>query len=220
MRVPRGYLKCPSSPTTLPRALAGLIRWATRSRQLFVQATDGSIRAFRKSIPPPSPPITEFRPRIYFWITLITTATRYFRNIPIQLNCPVTATSCTLPSGLAQFAQAGISSFSSNFKTPKVEQASLNVEKEVGERVAVGTSYMYVHGVDLIRARDVNLPPPVNVQYPVYDSSGVNFLGTYYDVQSFATWQMIPSFSCPWPPCINPLARPIPQLSATRRASF
>ena len=130
------------------------------------------------------------------------------------VDCPATSSSCTLPASLAQFAQAGISFFSSNFKTPKVEQASLSVEKEVTKRVVVGTSYIYVHGVDLIRARDVNLPPPVNVQYPVYDSAGVNFLGTYYDVQSFSTWQMIPSFTCPWPPCINPLARPIPQLGA------
>jgi hypothetical protein len=73
---------------------------------------------------------------------------------------------------------------------------------------------MYVHGVDLIRARDVNLPPPVNVEYPVYDSTGTNFLGTYYNVASFSTWQMTPSFTCPFPPCINPLARPIPQLGA------
>ena len=131
-----------------------------------------------------------------------------------EVSCPVTAPSCSLPTSLAQFAQAGISSFSSNFKTPKVEQASLSMEQEVAHRLAVGVSYMYVHGVDLIRARDVNLPPPVNVQYPVYDISGVNFLGTYYDVQSFSTWQMIPSFTCPWPPCINPLARPIPQLGA------
>lgn len=130
------------------------------------------------------------------------------------VNCPVTATTCTLPASLAQFAQAGVSSFSPNFKTPKVEQASLSLEREVAHRFAVGVSYMYVHGVDLIRARDVNLPPPVNVQYPVYDSSGVNFLGTYYDVQSFSTWQMTPSFTCPWPPCINPLARPIAQLGA------
>jgi hypothetical protein len=28
-----------------------------------------------------------------------------------------------------------------------------------------------MHGVDLIRARDVNLPPPVNVSNPVYDPS-------------------------------------------------
>ena len=130
------------------------------------------------------------------------------------VNCPLTATSCTLPSSLAQFAQAGISSFSENFKTPKVEQASLSLEREVGRRLAVGASYMYVHGEDLIRARDVNLPPPVDVQYPVYDSSGENFLGTYYTVQSFSTWQMTPSFTCPFPPCINPLARPIPQLGA------
>ena len=53
--------------------------------------------------------------------------------------------------------------------------------------LAVGVSYMYVHGVDLIRARDVNLPPPVNVSYPVYDASGTNFLGTYYNVASFST---------------------------------
>ncbi len=88
------------------------------------------------------------------------------------------------------------------------------MEREVAHRLAVGVSYMYVHGEDLIRARDVNLPPPVNVEYPVYDSSGINFLGTYYDVASFSTWQMTPSFTCPWPPCINPLARPIPQLGA------
>jgi hypothetical protein len=84
----------------------------------------------------------------------------------------------------------------------------------VAYRLAVGVSYMYVHGVDLIRARDVNLPPPVNVEYPVYDSTGTNFLGTFYNVQSFATWQMTASFTCPYPPCINPLARPIPQLGA------
>ena len=130
------------------------------------------------------------------------------------VDCPVSASSCSLPKGLAQFAQAGISSFSPNFKTPKVEQASLGMEREIARRIAVGVSYMYVHGIDLIRARDVNLPPPVNVQYPIYDSSGVNFLGTYYGVQSFSTWQMIPSFTCPWPPCVNPLARPIPQLGA------
>lgn len=129
------------------------------------------------------------------------------------VQCPQNA-SCTLPASLAQFAQAGVSAFSSDFKTPKVEQASLSMEREVAHRLAIGVSYMYVHGVDLIRAVDENLPPPVNVEYPVYDSSGVNFLGTYYDVASFSTWQTTPSFTCPFPPCINPLARPIPQLGA------
>ena len=130
------------------------------------------------------------------------------------VNCPLTATSCALPPSLAQYAQAGVSAFSPNFKTPKVEQASLTIEREMAHRLAVGVSYMYVHGEDMIRARDVNLPPPVNVQYPVYDSSGVNFLGTFYNVPSFSTWQLTPSFACPFVPCINPLARPIPQLGA------
>jgi hypothetical protein len=130
------------------------------------------------------------------------------------VNCPLSATSCTLPASLAQYSQGGVSAFSPNFKTPKVEQASLSIEQEVAHRLAVGVSYMYVHGVDLIRARDVNLPPPVNVEYPVYDSSGTNFLGTFYNVDSFSTWQMTSSFTCPFPPCINPLARPIPQLGA------
>jgi hypothetical protein len=130
------------------------------------------------------------------------------------VNCPLNATSCTLPASLTQYSQAGVSAFSPNFKTPKVEQASLSIEQEVAHRFAIGVSYMYVHGVDLIRARDVNLPPPVNVEYPVYDASGLNFLGTFYNVDSFSTWQMTPSFTCPYPPCINPLARPIPQLGA------
>ena len=94
-----------------------------------------------------------------------------------------------------------------------MQQASLNVEREIAHRLAIGASYMYVHGVDLIRARDVNLPPPTDVSYPVYDESGVNLLG-YYNVSSFSTWQTTRSLSCPFPPCINPLARPIPQLGA------
>ena len=91
------------------------------------------------------------------------------------VSCPVNATNCQLPSGLAQLEQADVSAFSHNFKTPKVQQAGLNVEREVAHRLSVGVSYMYVHGVDLIRARDVNLPPPVNVSYPVYDSPGTIF---------------------------------------------
>jgi hypothetical protein len=48
----------------------------------------------------------------------------------------------------------------------------------------------------------------------VYDASGANFLGTYYNVDSFSTWQFTRTLTCPFPPCINPLARPIPQLGA------
>jgi hypothetical protein len=130
------------------------------------------------------------------------------------VSCPVTATDCRLPAGLAQLEQADVSAFSHNFKTPRVQQASLNVEREVAHRLAVGVSYMYVHGVDMIRARDENLPPPVNVSYPVYDTSGTNFLGTYDNVESFSKVQPTRSLTCPFPPCINPLARPVAQLGS------
>ena len=128
--------------------------------------------------------------------------------------CASLATSCAAPASLAQFTQSEISAFSPNFRTPEVHQASFSLEKEVADKVTAQVSYTYVHGQNLIRGRDVNLPPPVDVSYPVYDSSGNNFLGSYYNVQSFSTIQLTSSLTCPFPPCINPLARPIPQLGA------
>jgi hypothetical protein len=68
--------------------------------------------------------------------------------------------------------------------------------------------------VDLIRARDVNLPPPTYYSYPIYDPTGTTFQNAFYNVESFATWQTSASISCPYPPCINPLNRPISQLGA------
>ncbi|MDP9159809.1 MAG: TonB-dependent receptor, partial [Acidobacteriota bacterium] len=129
------------------------------------------------------------------------------------VNCSPTTAFCEPPPGFAQFLKSDISAFAHNFLTPKVNQASLGLEREVAEGTAVGISYTFVHGQNLIRARDVNLPPPVNVSYPLYDPSGVNLLG-YESVQSFSGWQMIASISCPFPPCINPVSRPIPQLGA------
>jgi len=35
-----------------------------------------------------------------------------------------------------------------------------------------------------------------------------------YDVASFATWQTAPTVTCQYPPCINPVQRPDPQLGA------
>jgi len=93
-------------------------------------------------------------------------------------------------------------------------QASLSVEREVGKKLAVSGSYLYVHGEHLIRVRDVNLPPPSTVTYPVFDNNGTQFLGAYYTVQSFADWQFTRTLDCPFPPCVNPLERPVPGLGA------
>jgi hypothetical protein len=108
---------------------------------------------------------------------------------------------------------AEVSAFARNFQTPVVQQTSLGVEKEIATRTAVGVNYLYVRGMHLIRARDVNLPPPEPVSYPVYDPTGANLLG-YYTVDSFAPWQTSRSLSCPFPPCLGDVQRPIPQLGA------
>ncbi|HEY1270870.1 MAG TPA: TonB-dependent receptor, partial [Terriglobales bacterium] len=129
------------------------------------------------------------------------------------VHCPLSASSCMPPASTAGKLTSDVSAFAHNFHTPKVEQASLTVEREMAHRLAAGVNYLYVHGEGLIRVRDVNLPPPLGVSYPVYDDSGTNLLGMY-DVDSFSTWQFQQSLTCAYPPCINPLVRPIPQLGA------
>jgi hypothetical protein len=98
--------------------------------------------------------------------------------------------------------------------TPRVQQSSLTFEREVTGQTTVAISYLYVHGEHLIRALDVNLPPPVALTYPLFDSTGTIFQGGYYTVDSFATWQYTQSLTCPFPPCINALGRPIAQLGS------
>ena len=130
------------------------------------------------------------------------------------VECPRGPVACTLPDALKPYAMSEVSAFAPGFNTPRVQQASLNLERELAEGFTGGLSYLYVHGVDLIRARDVNLPPPTYYSYPIYDSSGSNLQDSFYDVASFGTWQMTRSSGCPYPPCINDVARPVAQLDA------
>jgi hypothetical protein len=128
--------------------------------------------------------------------------------------CPRGSTPCVLPAEWQQFASRQVAAFAPNFKTPRVQQGSLSLERELPGGLTGTVSYLYVHGVDMIRARDVNLPAPTYYSYPIYDSTGNNFQNTLYNVQSFSTWQTSYSISCPFPPCINTLNRPIAQLGA------
>jgi len=137
-----------------------------------------------------------------------------FPQYPFSLvNCGLLANSCSVPPNLAQFAETNISAFAHNFRSPEVHQVSVSLERELANRVVGEISYSFVRGQDLIRARDVNLTQPTSVKYPTYDASGANLLG-YGTVSTFATWQNSTSFTCPFPPCINQLARPIPQLGS------
>jgi hypothetical protein len=130
------------------------------------------------------------------------------------VSCPVMAASCSLPTGFMQGVTNDVSAFATNFVTPRVQQASVTLEKEVADHTTVSVSLLNVHGEHLIRALDVNLPQPTALTYPIFDSTGSIFSGSYYTVDSFATWQFSRTLDCPWPPCINPLGRPIAQLGA------
>ncbi len=138
-----------------------------------------------------------------------------FPKYPTPLvNCPSGTLVCIPPASIASFVTTQISAFAPNFQTPYTEQANLSLERELGAKVVGSVSYLYVRGVHLLRSLDANLPPPTITQYPVYNDDGSVFLGAYYDVASFATWQTTRSVSCPYPPCINPVQRPIPQVGA------
>jgi hypothetical protein len=130
------------------------------------------------------------------------------------VTCPVNAASCSLPPGFTQGVTNDVSAFAPNFVTPRVQQASVTFEKEVAAQTTVTVSLLNVRGEHLIRALDVNLPQPTALTYPIFDSTGSIFQGGYYTVDSFATWQFTSSLTCPFPPCINPLGRPIANLGA------
>jgi hypothetical protein len=67
-----------------------------------------------------------------------------------------------------------------------------------------------VHGTHLIRSRDLNLPEPSALRYPVFDQSKT--LAGYYTVDSFAAWQKDTTRDCRFAPCLGNLIRPISQL--------
>jgi hypothetical protein len=129
-------------------------------------------------------------------------------------SCPRGPVSCALPAALQQYATSEVAAFDPNFKTPRVQQGSLSLERELPGGVTGTLSYLFVHGVDMIRSLDVNLPPPTYYSYPIYDATGNLVPNESYNVWSFATWQTSYAISCPYPPCINTLNRPITQLGA------
>ncbi len=138
-----------------------------------------------------------------------------FPTYPDPLTDCSQQSTCPVPDVAAARVKANVSAFSENFQTPSVHQANLSVEREIVARTAISASYLFVHGEHLIRARDVNLPRPTDLTYPVFDDSGI-FTGNYFTIQSFGTWQLTPSVDCPafFVPCVNDVQRPIPTLGA------
>lgn len=128
--------------------------------------------------------------------------------------CDQAAKNCVPPDSVGGNLTSEVSAFGSSFQTPVVQQGSVALEREMSQGMSVAVSYLYTHGEHLIRARDVNLPAPVRVSYPVFDETGTAFLGTYYDIDSFTNWEMSNTVTCTFPPCTGELTRPISQLGS------
>src|SRR6267154_4786292 len=98
-----------------------------------------------------------------------TTEHQSFPTYPnVMVKCAAGPVACTPPDSLKPYLTSDVSSFAPNFVTPKVQQGSFSMERDLGDRFAAGVSYLYVHGENLIRARDVNLPAPTQYSYPIY----------------------------------------------------
>src|SRR5579871_554837 len=70
-----------------------------------------------------------------------------FPSYPNPLvSCPVYAASCRLPAGFTQGVTHDVSAFATNFVTPRVQQASITLEKEVVDRTTVSVSLLNVRG--------------------------------------------------------------------------
>jgi hypothetical protein len=140
---------------------------------------------------------------------------KYFPHYPAPLvRCELYATECAPPAALRSRMESEVTAFAADFVTPSVQQASLSIERQLVTRTAVNVSYLFVRGQNLIRARDVNLPPPVTVTYPVFDQTGGTFTGEYMTVQSFSNWELNRTATCSEPPCLAPIQRPYAQLGS------
>jgi len=81
-----------------------------------------------------------------------TTDHRIFPSYPnVMVTCSRGPVACAPPDSLKPYLTSDVSAFAPNCITPKVQQGSFSVEREIADRFAVGVSYLYVHGENLIR---------------------------------------------------------------------
>jgi hypothetical protein len=76
------------------------------------------------------------------------------------VNCPRGPEACTLPDAWKQYATSDISAFWARLQNSPGAAGKCEPGEGTSDGFTGTLSYLYVHGVDMIRARDVNLPPP------------------------------------------------------------
>src|SRR6185503_2768442 len=78
----------------------------------------------------------------------------------------------TIPTGAA-IPKPTIFVFDSDFQNPKVQQASVGIDRALTDNIGLSVSYLYVKGDDLPRSTDINLGTPSIVQVPITGNGSV-----------------------------------------------
>ena len=97
----------------------------------------------------------------------------------------------TLPAG-ATLPKPTIFVFDQHFQNPKVQQANLGVEHQLGNDVSVGVTYQFVKGDDLQRSRDVNVSGPTTVTANIAGDGTTTF--TRYATKPLANFARVIAF--------------------------
>ncbi len=97
----------------------------------------------------------------------------------------------SIPTG-ATLPKPTIFVFDPDFQNPKVQQASLGFEQQIGTDMAVGLIYQNVRGDDLPRSRDVNVSNPTTVTATIAGGGSATF--TRYTGRPFTNFTRIIAF--------------------------
>jgi hypothetical protein len=83
----------------------------------------------------------------------------------------------SIPTGVT-LPKPTIFVFDPNFQNPKVQQASLGIERALSNDLAVSVTYQNVKGSDLPRTIDINVSTPTTVNVPVFSAASGAQIGT------------------------------------------
>ncbi|HUJ15145.1 MAG TPA: TonB-dependent receptor [Thermoanaerobaculia bacterium] len=97
----------------------------------------------------------------------------------------------SLPTG-ATLPKPTIFVFDQHFQNPRVQQANLGVEQQLGNDYAVGLTYQFVKGDDLPRSRDINEATPVPTTVSL--STGGTVTINKYTTRPFSDFNRVIAF--------------------------
>jgi hypothetical protein len=98
--------------------------------------------------------------------TGLTTGQTSYQFTPTQAAAPIYP--ALLTGAPTTAAKPNVFGFDSRFQNPKIHQADVIIEREVGWNTVVSASYLLSIGTHLPNGIDTNLPNPTTLNYPVF----------------------------------------------------